>query len=484
MGVLFSLVDYEDLYRRKLSSNPIILNDLAYMSTKDRDTIRSLISTRYSTKSPTGDLINNIPQCGCGKLEGKNNLGFLCREETGGCGERVELTINKNIEPILWIRAPIGVSKLISPHIWKMLGQEFTVNNYNIIHWIANRNYRPSNVVPPAAFLAELERAGIQRGYNYFVNNFDQIIDTLYNSSKFKAERKRAGSKGTSFEQLIRKNRHLIFTDYLPIINKLLVVFEETHMGTYYEKSSRNLIDAIWTLAGIDRRTRASSREKKNQVRVVSYNELMSSKKEEEADELVVAPINVRTNENATIRTINTLSEYFFDYSHDVIAQKEGAMRHNAISCRADFSARAVITSLTNRHRYDEIHIPWSIGLTIFHLHIANHLRKRNETHGEQWSSKKITAFLHAHIYKYDELLDEIMREIISSCRGGKGFPALLQRNPSLERGSIQNVFITFVNPNPSITVIQNSILSVVGYNADKILSCLLEIIIQSFFNC
>jgi hypothetical protein len=47
------------------------------------------------------------------------------------------------------------------------------------------------------------------------------------------------------------------------------------------------------------------------------------------------------------------------------------------------------------------------------------------------------------------------------------GIPCLLQRNPSLVRGSAQQFYITHVKPDPSINTISISVLCLAAPNAD-----------------
>ena len=181
--------------------------------------------------------------------------------------------------------------------------------------------------------------------------------------------------------------------------------------------------------------------------------------------------------QNRVVKALCELSEFYEGIYKTTFAKKTGIFRKHVFGSRAHFSFRAVISSLTGEHRYDEIHIPWGIGVSVFRIHLANKLKRRGFTPNQTFQ------ILSEYAQRYHPLLDELFEELIRETPGGRGLSCTQQRNPSLKRGSAQAVYITHVKKDPSIPTVSISILSVKGMNA-KVLAFLLEIIERNLLNC
>ena len=138
---------------------------------------------------------------------------------------------------------------------------------------------------------------------------------------------------------------------------------------------------------------------------------------------------------------------------------KHGLIRQHITSTRSHFTARAVITSISGPHDYDEIHIPWSLSCSLFREHILNRLYARG------FSYKEAINFIMFHIKIYNPILNEIFNEILSSTP--IGIKCLFNRNPSLHRGSIQTVRITKIKTDIDDNTIGVSFLICKNFNGD-----------------
>lgn len=420
MSVSQRLVNF-DLLFSQLRSSPIIINDVMESSEDEKEVLKKMISTRYNS-----DLLSNLPSCECGSstdgaetgITGEYNIGVFC----SNCGTVVKSPIEQTIEPILWMRAPNGVRKLINPTVWIMLNQRFSKSSFKVIQWICDTTYRPLVKTPPA--IDALQQLGIQRGYNYFIDNFDMIMGHLFELKDFQLPKRGARDY---LKELLINSRECIFSKYLPLPNKSLLIIEETNKGTYVDPIVVGALNAIQMIASIDSPTSQHSQ---------------------------------RTRENRTIKTIVELAEFDDNYIRSGLAEKTGIFRKHVFGTRSHFSFRAVISSITDKHDYDEIHIPWGIATAVFRYHILNILEKRG------YSVNQAIGFLNAHARKYSVDLDNIFKDLISSSKGG-GIVCTLGRNPSLHRASIQRVRITKVRDDPSIPTIGISIIIVRGLNAD-----------------
>jgi hypothetical protein len=174
MGIRLEPENFDMMYRG-LSKTPKIVNDIVEASEKDKMALNRLIFTTYS-----GDLLSNLPTCECGQLEGGYNTGVVC----SACGTEVQLHVEREIEPIAWIRAPQGVAGLINPIIWMMLRKRFTRSGFEVIRWLCDTDYSPKVNIPPA--MKEVEALGLERGLNKFVTNFDDYMAKLMNLRSFR----------------------------------------------------------------------------------------------------------------------------------------------------------------------------------------------------------------------------------------------------------------------------------------------------------
>jgi hypothetical protein len=339
------------------------------------------------------------------------------------CGTACKPQTEQDLEPLLWMESPQGVAPLINPIVWGMLTERFKRSGFEVVRWLCDTHYSPPVRTPDV--IEELVERGVQRGYNNFVENFDEFMELLFNMKSFKGGVKKG--QIDPLYALIKMQRDCVFTRYLPLPNKTLLVIEETNVGTYVDPIVTGAVDAINMMVAIDS---------------------------------PLSNFRPRDKENRTIKTLAQLWDFYDGLYRTTVAKKEGIFRKHVFGTRSHFSFRAVISSLTARHDYDELHIPWGIGVSVLRIHLMNKLLKRGYT------PNQAVAFLNEHAQKYHPELDNLFKELIAESPY-KGIPVVFQRNPSLERGSAQAMFVTQVKTDVEVPTVSLSILSVVGYNAD-----------------
>ncbi len=416
MGVHLQLVDFDDLFFKKGRVEPIIINDFNESSEEERDAFNQKIYTRYCN-----DLLSNLPSCECGEIVGEHNAGVKCQ----ACGTVVQTPLEQKLESLVWMRAPDGVKALINPLVWTQLSHRFTISGFNIIQWICDTTYNPPNKIP--AVVAKLQAAGIIRGYNNFIEHFDSILNMMFSMREFNKGKKIVKGKLDPLQEELQNNKSCVFSQFIPLPNRTLLVIDETNVGIYADPVMVSAINAIRTMVSIDAPMSSHS---------------------------------LRTKENRTVKTLAEMSEFYDGIYRTMMATKEGVFRKHVFGTRSHWSGRAVISSLTDKHKYSELHIPWGIGVTVLRVHLFNKLLRRDYT------PNGAIAFLNAFSQKYHPLLDELFTLLIAESPY-IGIPVVFQRNPSLERGSAQTMFITHVKTNVDIPTISTSIMSVVGFNAD-----------------
>lgn len=427
MGVFLEIVDFDHEFN-SLAKIPTVLNDLEERSEKDKEEINRSIYTKY-----TSDLLTNIPSCECGLLQGEDAIGVKCDV----CHTEVKPSIEDELESLIWIRAPLGVKALINPTCWKIISSRYTKSNFNVLRYICDIGYNPSNRRINA--LEEVRASGLQRGFNYFVENFDAIIEALNQLPSFRIKKNEVDYTS----EFIRENRTKIFCRYIPILNKSILVFEDDNQGNFVDSSVPGVVNAARIMVSIDKREELTPKQR----------------------------------ENRAIKAVIQLSDVYESMNHNAfLSGKPGLLRKHIFGSRSYFSFRAVISSLTDPHHYREIHIPWGVATAVFSVHIKNMLLKQGMTANEA------NSFIYAHAQRYHPTLDKIFHDFIESSpypntpytdvRTGetaylRGIPCTMARNPSLKINSIQLVYITKVKTDVTDPTVTIPILVVHPLNAD-----------------
>lgn len=410
MSVYQELVNFDEVFNT-LSTTPVIVNDMIDTSEEDKEKIRSQIYMKYNN-----DMLSSLPSCECGNITGAMNVGLFCNN----CNSHVQTPLEQDIEPILWMRAPRGVAKLINPAVWLMLSDRFTQSGFDILQWLCDASYRPTVKMPEVA--SYIEQQGMRRGYNYFVENFFNTIDFLFNLKAFKR-------KNNALRDLLFANQDRIFSNYIPLPNKAILVIEENASKTYVDPIVIGAVDAIQTISSVDS---------------------------------AQSQLSVKVKENRTVKTIAKLAEFYDVFCRDSLAQKGGIFRKHIFGTRSHFSFRAVVSSITGVHDYEEIHISWSVAVSVFKIHLVNKLCKQG------MNAHEATRYLTMHASVYTDRLNDMFKELINQAPNPKGIPVMVQRNPSLMRGSAQLCFITKVKTEVDDPTVGLSILIVKGMNCDR----------------
>lgn len=465
MSVYQKLINLDKVFRT-LEKPPIIINDLQTSTEEEKEDLNNKIYTLHKS-----GVMDTVAKCECGALSGDYNLGLKCHI----CNTEVISPIYQDLEPILWVRAPEGVHKLVNPHVWYILNKAFTISNFSLIRWICETTYSPGREFKE---ISALESLGVKRGYNYFIENFDWIINTL---SELKTFAK--GPKRDNIElvlRMLRENPDCIFCQYLPLPNKVLMVIEDTNVGRYVDNVYFGIIDAIQMIASIDTiRTHSKKRKEKHTAALTTITDIigndesqlinLSDNNLDASPEFLIDNSNIKKKENRIVKMLHALSTFYSNYYKNNLGSKSGLIRKHIFSSRANFSCRAVITSITAPHEYDELYLPWTLAIGVLRYHILNKLTKPG------FRANEGVAFINRYARVYHPYLDKILQELIDEAvhvnpqtgRPQVGIPITLCRNPSQGRGSILKLRITHIRKNTEILTFGLSILSVVSLNAD-----------------
>lgn len=424
MSVYLDIVDHDELFK-SLKNPPTIVNEFDINSSDDKERLNKLIYTSYSD-----DSLEAVPSCDGGHLQGEYNVGLRCPE----CGTLCLPVVERPLESLLWISPPKGVTALVNPEVWKIFSKHLTVTGVNLFEWMVNPTYRPKiDREPP--LLQKLKSLykenGLDRGINFFHDHFDGLFEMLIEHRLIQSSNQRLRDH---FIQFVQENRHKLFSQHIPIPSKLMFITEQTPTGIYADTSMTQAIDAIRTVCGVENS---------------------------------VTPMSVKLRQTRAMQAVQKLSDYYEEFFKTKLGKKEGWFRKHVYGSRLHFSFRAVISSISEPHHYTELHLPWSMSVLFFKLHLIAKLRKRGFTPNES------IRYLYEHTLKYDFLLDELFQELLAEapgipeCPGEGGVPVILQRNPTLTRLSAQRLRVTKIKTDPNINTVSVSTLVLAGMNAD-----------------
>lgn len=408
MGIRLEIVDHDANFAR-LSDEAVIINDIDVMSMEGKDKLNSLLYTRYE-----GDALNVLPSCDCGELKGEYNVGVRC----DNCGSEVLPLTERPLESTLWIAAPKGVRALINPVMWTILSNAMSGENFRLLEWLCNSGYVPKN--PNAGMLHRAKSLKLKRGLNNFHDNFDEIMQVVFSNKLYKG-------RARDLIDFVHENRDRVFCQHLPVPTKLGFITETNGSATYADSTMYPALDAIRTISSI---------------------------------ESGPSQPPLRVKENRTAKAISQLAKYYEDFVRESLGKKEGWFRKHVFGSRTHFSFRAVINSLSDNHEYDEVHLPWGLAVSVLRAHLTNKLLALGKTPNE------INKFLKEHTLVYHPLLDQLFQELIDESPYG-GIPIVLQRNPTLKRGSAQALRVTRVRQEVRINTISLSTLILKAPNAD-----------------
>lgn len=385
--------------------NVVVLNHMSVV-----DPVKDLIYTA------TDEVIDMIPSCVCGHLKNGYKLGKICPM----CNSKVVRTFD-SIDPILWATTFKDDLPFINPMFWLMLSK-FISTKVDALGWLSNTNSRQRKIPEILHSISNLIGG---RGYMNVVNNIGKILTYLKShSTNTKFIRK---LKLIKLTKLFKQNSSNIFISKLPLINRRLFVSESSKDGSYNSILLSDVIDiALLT--------------------VVAANE------PEPTDKYL---------ENVMSKLVNNSGNLYAKYVHTMVSQKGGLARQNIYGTRAYFNFRAVISQLPSKYNYDELVVPWIVGVSAFRPHIINILMNRHD-----YTLKACDKLLDRAAMEYVPLIDDILKLLIAESPE-KGIPLLFNRNPTQGQSSMVKMYIVEFLTDLNVTVIYLSSLLAALFNAD-----------------
>ena len=413
MGTELNRISHDELFRN--ARDFVILNDLYPVTTKDRERLDAL-----THRELVGDAMDMTPSCACGHLKRNVNLGQTCPK----CMTVVTAHRNEKIDPICWVRAPRDVVGIINPLLLMQLRSIFKKGEFNVIDWLI----RPGYTVDKRTELIreQVTTAGVTRGYNELAGDMIGTVEKLATVKAFRTQSARA--KILALLESMRIDKDKLVSQYLPFLNRSLLVVEANNNDKYVDPVIADAIDAIRSITGIDHPD---------------------------------AGYTAQVRENRTASMLITLAGFYTRLVKEVIQPKPGILRRNVFGTRGHFTLRCVISSITEPHQYDDLHLPWVPSVVMYGLHLTNKLMNK---HG--LSAIEAKTRLNQAMSEYDPLIDQLFNELIAEGPGGRLW-VTIGRNPSLKQASLQLFAVGKFKRDITDNTIGLPITMTPGFNAD-----------------
>lgn len=406
MGLHAVIVNHDQVFDR-LTEQPVIANDYDISRPQELTALQHHVYQHYRK-----DTIDEGASCYCEKHTGTFKVGYVCED----CNTPVMSTTDQPLTSKLWIRAPKGVKALINPQVWLILSNALTLSDFNVLEWLTNTSYSHKSgrsfSQDTRKRFQRLQETGIKRGLNNFITHFDSIISTLFEKNIINTTK----VNKDDLWDFLQTYRNCIFSEYIPIPSRRTFVVESNVSGTYLDEVIGQAMDAVLTIAGV-----------------------------QSADVF----LDETTTQNRTVKAIRQLGGYYAQNTKDNLQPKPGVWRRHVLGTRSPWSARGVITSLSGPHRTEELHLPWGMAVQLLKYHLLNKLIAR-----ENMTPSEGVRFLNEYTLAYHPLLDSLFQELVMETKDSRGIAVLFNRNPTLQRGSIQRFFVTKIKTDPRINTI------------------------------
>ena len=379
-----------------VNNQKIILNNIKNPY-EDPEILENLIKEEYE------DVISMIPRCECGRFKGTYRLGKICEY----CGTEVSRPSDV-IQPILWIYTyDPGHVRFISPVIWGMINKFFPKMSKkgDALRWLSDTSYRIAN--PPITLTKAVDIIG-ERSYYALQENLDKLLLYLKTLPTNKLPNKR--DELEELIELYNKHKNVIFSDYLPVLNKRLFVVEKVAKNNYTFPMLSDVKDIVHTAVKIQYDINLNKRFNKPIKKLVS---------------------------KGMAGLISKSVELFNQYIKTKAVSKKGFIRKHIYGSRLFFTIRGVITSLPTTEDYDVCWLPWKAGPSLFRPHLLNLLQNRFG-----YTYRRATDLIDRSVNEYDPFIDQLLQTLIDESPH-KGIPIILHRNPTLLPGSMQLLYIT-----------------------------------------
>lgn len=361
-----------------LTNNGFIVSDSNGIK-KDLKDPNSIFSPKFGQTLKDLNPFANRYRCECGQTLHKINDGIKCKY----CGTKVRY-VDDNFDYTGWIvlNDPYVI---IHPGLYKsiefIIGKDTLTNILNM-EKSKDADGHDMDVAPPS------DEPYYNIGMMEFYEKFDEIL--LYYINKKKA-------KMPYYEDVI-KHRRSVFTHSIPVFTTLLRPYELDTKAFYYEDTN-----SIYTMI--------------NKLKTSINDETLKIFRQKKPKLQYLYDMQVKVNE-------------LYTSIEAILSGKKGALR-TLIGGRYNFTSRNVIVADPSL-RIDEVSLPYAALSELLQQQIINILHK-----SYSMSYSDAYDFWYKSCIIENNTVRDIINSIIKNHKNKRGIPVLINRNPSIQMGSI-----------------------------------------------
>lgn len=411
--VVPEIIDYEKELEKDLEEgNGFIIYDRDGLDKNNNIRLENgIYSPKYGTIWGDDHMFEELYSCNCGYMQAKFNLGLTCPK----CGSVVKFK-DKNVHMTGWFK--LEKYKIIHPNMYFKIASLIGTTRLKAIllaDWDVMQDGNPIKPVidDKTKNIKKYDNIGMLE----FQKRFDEIIEFFAKKKKDKRD----------VYEFIMENREKVFTSCLPILPLFLrpIVIGEEDYG--YAKINTKYSTLSTKFYNVNEKYE-------------DYDPAMEKT-------LVMDLYGIQKRYNEVM-----------DIIFESISRKNGQIRNELLAFRSNFAVRAVIVPLSGT-KTNEVHFPYLGFLEMYRPEIVRTLSKLldvtvNEAHNI-WQQAQL---------KFDKKVYAVMQYIIEHTECS----ILLNRNPTLNFGSIVKVKIAHIKPDYSDLTISIPINIIPIMAADK----------------
>ena len=426
---LIHLVNLDELFHSSL--NKVILTDCDFTKPGYSEYLRDHLHSKH-------DFVDNVATCECEHLKSNFYIGMTCPK----CHTEVTLedTGSENFEEHkVWIRLPDEILGALQPIAFFTLRRFLSYESKKAQKTDSDKVSKSSKKKPDyleaiidvtTPVHPDLQEFIPGKGFNYFYENFDYIMDFFLNKFKKTSRKKEV----PIIKLFIQKYRDKLFCRHFPVLTSALHAVinsegQKTGSTKYVDQYCQHVLHCATTLSFLRYKSK----------RHRTHKEI----------------------ERLTFDAYNDLMEYDLEIIKKHLSEKRAIPRMHLFGSRLHLSFRSVISPIIGPHQVDELHIPFNVAVNTFRAEIRGRLMEGEGLNITEANNKVETALV-----KFDEEIYQILIGLIRSCPY-KGIPVLWVRNPVVRVGGVELMFITEIKSDIGDQTISMSSLMCPFSNAD-----------------
>lgn len=356
--------------------------------------------------------------CVCGETRGAPHEGLIC----DNCGNPVK-SLPANMSTLGWIPVNANfINPTLMPMLQKYIGKPKLKRYLEPNYQVDIDGHVIDNTALYAEDTKEIFPDLVGKGITVFLNNLDRVLSTLRTLKKGEDE---------SVYLFLEKHRDEIITSNVPIFSSRLRPAIMVAGNLIFDKVN-TLFTQIAKCASVMR----------------SFPPVPEG--------------TVDPSKEKLIYKIQMLNQQVYDHVIGTISGKTGYIRNSLLGNRLNFSSRCVVIPLPPKTEMDEVHLPYLCALELLKLHIIRYLVKAFRLSYDEANMKwnRATTVFDRQIYR-------VINNIISDMP--YGMRILINRNPTINIGSILSVRVTHIKNDIEDTTmsISNNILTSLGADYD-----------------